>query len=252
MHHCFTDYILAHLEKSLYMVDIDDELAAVSAEEREQTWRQENLHPCRTTCPGQLRLNVEDGPSDDDDPDYHLRDITNGEVTVFGMQTRQTTRSSSTSLTPQLSNLDVGRHAPPLWLQDTSPTLTPTTASGPPLPLVLPEVPVEPIENNNWPQAGTDRPQFLNFQEFENSVNQTRVAAILANDKSFSLTAGSVRAAARGLVNAIKGVKQDRHVRLAPYQATNNTEPDPYFYLTEPAEVTLSTWFSWGDWMFQA
>ena len=42
MHHCFTDYILSHLEFYIYMVDLDDDLAATSAEEREQSWKQEN------------------------------------------------------------------------------------------------------------------------------------------------------------------------------------------------------------------
>jgi hypothetical protein len=264
MHHCFTDYILAQLEKSLFMVDLDDELAAIiSAEERERIWKQENPHPCRTTCPGsatQLDVGHEDhGQSDDDDADYHGPDNANGAATVFSTQTRPITRSSATALTPQLSNLDVGHQTPPLWLQD-SPILTSTITSGHPPPLALTEVPNEPTETpghanlNDWSQA--DHSQFFNFQNFEFTVNRTRIAAVLGNDESFSLSAGSVTAAARGLVNAIKGVKQDRHARLASYEATStsNAELNPLadFYLIEPADVTLSTLFSSGDWIFKA
>lgn len=75
------------------------------------------------------------------------------------------------------------------------------------------------------------------------------MATILANNKSFCLSAGSVSAVARGLVNALKGVKQKRHARLAPYKAINNTEANPDFYLTEPADLSLSTLFSLGDWV---
>jgi hypothetical protein len=245
MHHCFTDYILAHLERSLYMVDLEDELAALSAEEREQTWKQENPHPCRTTCPGSatqpdcdLDMSHEDRQSDDDWDDHNIM-----HGAVLGTQTRRTTHSSA--LTPLLTDLDVG-HQAPLWLWDSPTTFTPTTTT----PLTLPEFPIDTEETPG------DHPQFVNFQIFETTINQTRVAAILAraNDGSFGLSAGSVPAAARGLVNAVKGVKQNQHVRLAPYQAaiqaTNNVEPD--FYLIEPAEVTLSTMFSWGDWMFRA
>lgn len=244
MHHCFTDYILAHLEKSSFMVDLEDELAALSTEEREQTWKQEYPHPCRTTCPGSTThlSHLEEDASDDD----HV--ITNA---VLGTQTHQTTRLSATTVTPLLSNLDVERTvmSPPLWLQDTpSPSLPPLT---------LPEVPIEPTEYSHEESSGHaynrfDRPRFVNFQMFEITINQTRIPAILANDKSFSLTAGSVPAAAKGLVNALKGVKRNQLAQLAPYEAINGDEPDREFYLTEPSDVTLSTIFSSGDWTFRA
>ena len=200
-------------------------------------------HPCRTTCPGsatQLDIGheAEDAQSDDDDPDWS--DIMNGAVTVFSTQTRQTTHLLATALIPQLNNLDVGGRAQPLWIPD-SPTLILTTISRPPH--------YSHLQNPWRPHWQADHPPFVNFQNFELAINQTRMATILANNESFCLSAGSVSAVARGLVNALKGVKQKRHARLAPYKAINNTEANPDFYLTEPADLSLSTLFSLGDWV---
>ena len=249
MHHCFTDFILAHLEKSAYQVDLDDEVASLSAEEQEQIWRREYPHPCRTTCPGSasqpLMWHEADGLSDD-----HDHDIANS--TPLGIaqglsRSRPTTRSSTTTLSPLFGNLDVGPALIDIIQDPPSPALA---AFGSSPPLALPTDPVE--ETGNIDYRPLEAPYFLNFQMVENHINQSRIPDILEIDEPFSITAGSVSAAAEGFVNALKGVKQDPYAKFNPYRTAEVPERDTDFYSIEPAEVTLSTMFSWGSWIFKA
>jgi hypothetical protein len=251
MHHCFTDFILAHLEKSAYQVDLDDEVALLSAEEREQIWRREYPHPCRTTCPGSasrpLMWHEADGLSDDDD--YDIANSTGPLDIAQGLpRTRPTTRSSTTTLSPLFGNLDVGP-APMNIIQDPPSPVLAAFGSSPPLAL-----PTDPVEETNINYQPLEAPHFLNFQMVENKINQSRIVpAILEIDEPFSIMAGSVSAAAEGFVNALKGVKQDAYAKFIPYQTTEVPgERDANFYSIEPAEVTLSTMFSWGSWIFKA
>ncbi|KAF8971331.1 hypothetical protein BDZ97DRAFT_1913826 [Flammula alnicola] len=254
MHHCYTDFILAHLEKSTYQVDLDDEIAALSPEEREQTWRSEYPHPCRTTCPRSVQSNVwreEDGVSDDDD-----RDIEGS--FLMGLAQRPLrippSASSLTTLSPLFGNLDVG--PAPMNQNPPSPTLPPTLLPtsvpfGPPL-APLPQSagdahPDKPVEY----QPSDGPPEWMNFQFFEAAIHRTRMPIILDTDEAFCVSANSVTAAAVGLVNAIKGVRQDKNARLVT-SIVDIADRTPDFTAIEPVEVELSNMFSWCHWIFRA
>ena len=247
MHHCFTDFILAHLEKSTYQVDLDDELDLRSVEEREQLWQQENPHPCRTTCPGSIPQpdiwHEDDGISDDDD--HEIVNSTPLDIAERSLPTRTTGRSLSSTLSPLFGNLDVG--PPPMNLIQDPPSPTLATQAGPTR-FALPTSGL--VEQTNSGYQPLQAPQFINFQLFENEINYPRTAAILEIDEPFCITAGSVSAAAEGLVNAIRGIKQDQYARLVPYQIV--PERESHFCVIEPAAVTLSTMFSQGNWIFKA
>ena len=256
MYHCFTDFVLAHLKKSPYQVGLDDnELAALSDEEREQVWAQAHPHPCRTTCPGaETRRNEwrEDVQSDEDD-DY----ITN-ESGILAMSQRPTTRSSTrsseapTMMTPLLGALEVDSEgeAPGIIQAPPSPTIAagralpaPTLAPRPPLAMPTPLLVPTPLE-----YQPAERPPFTTFSLFENKVNETRDSIIVSTGMDFRISAASVSAAAQGFVNVLKGIKQD------PRECFCNTNPedDPDFEDIGPATATLTNLFSWQIWMFKA
>ena len=107
-------------------------------------------------------------------------------------------------------------------------------------------------ETGNIDYRPLEAPHFLNFQMIENQINQSRIPDILEMDEPFSIMAGSVSAAAEGFVNALKGIKQDPYAKFNPYRTAEVPERDTNFYSIEPAEVTLSTMFSWGSWIFKA
>ncbi|KAF8950867.1 hypothetical protein BDZ97DRAFT_1933246 [Flammula alnicola] len=193
MHHCYTDFILAHLEKSTYQVDLDDEIAALSPEEREQTWRSEYPHNCRTTCPRSVQSNVwreEDGVSDDDD-----RDIEGSFLMGLAQRPLRIPPSapSLTTLSPLFGNLDVGpapmnQNPPSPTLPPTlPPTLLPTSVPfGPPL-APLPQSagdaqPDKPVEY----QPSDGPPEWMNFQFFEAAIHRTRMPIILDTTKPFA------------------------------------------------------------------
>jgi len=241
MHHCFTDFILAHLEKSTYQVDLDDELCALSVEEREQLWQREYPHPCRTTCPAQPNIwREDDGISDDDD--HEIMNSTPLDIAGRPPRTRASTRSLSSTLSPLFGTLDVGPLPMNLIQDPPSPTLATPGSSQ------LTRPTSDPVEQTNSDYQPLQAPPFINFQLFENEIMRT--ASIPEINEPFTITAGSVSAAAEGLVNAIRGIKQKQHASLVPYQIAPECSRD--FCVIEPAGVTLSTMFSQGNWIFKA
>ena len=207
------------------------------------------------------------------------------------MHTRSRTRSSeaTTMISPLFETLDVEHEpateviqAPPsptlatraviqaqpsptlaIRAAQLSPTLNAGSLPTPPLGPATALTPLPPQSNIEYQPI--QQPQFTSFSAFENAVTETRVHSV-EDDFDFCLSATSVSAAARGLVNAIKDVKQKQSGVLQSYQVptvnqTDNHHEDsieenpanhPDFYSIEPQDATLMNLFSYRVWIFRA
>jgi len=278
-HACFTDYILAGLAKSAFSRDLAANQSKTDVE-LEDEWKTEYNYRCRTTCPrphSGLFLQ-EDGDSDDDD-----REIAANGLSIQPWMTQRepssgprrsnrlastTPPSTSTTLSPLISMLDVG--PAPFPTEPPSPSLDHRTLLPPPnqptlpiipasqpTPITLPASPQPPVPQPRVaipippyvPPAGQE-PDYRSFEEFENHVNAYRCPDVLSTEDFFKVEGDSVRDAATGLVVALMNVygkADDASLCAGPLQLLGPTEK--FTGSIAPNDATLKKMFSYQHWL---
>lgn len=248
MHHCYTDFILAGLAKSKYLIDYEAHYS--SRTEAEAAWKEELHYTCRDTCPGRscntniprIFTNISQG----------AQAATSNTSIAFPSVTRRSLRlatpaSGSTTLSPLLEITGITGSLP---VYPSSPTFSTVSLAPPSRSLLLNNRPLTESHRHRLPQppppvlsvpyTPTHAPVYESFIEFETHMESTVHSSAWLE---FSLLAQTVTEAAEGLVSAIIATKRDMHAPLYPTTANVTIQPDG---------AVLSSVFSAYHWMFRA
>lgn len=269
IHPCYTDFILANIARSGFVDNY-----SIPMEQRLEHWRRDYPFTCRSSCPGvqnspsSHEQDMDDNSDDNFIPPAAIINVVRGQelrhtprlrlaIPGFEPTTPSSNGTSATlsALAPNLldrnvgTNLDLDFRGPapfPNFLNNYSPSQSrrlllpssPTLIDTPQSPTRSFILPIAPDTHELNPYRGPISPAFNDFQEFELFV----INCCQTVGSNFRVQAENVAKAAKGLVEAIKGVNR---CHLVTFMDNGNS-------VISPAGLSLSQIFSCSNWMFFA